>query len=146
MVPEKNFIFHEGYCPVHNKISKEDVQKVVQSYPEARILVHPECTAEVVEMADYVGSTSGIVDFADKCPDKDFIVCTEQGIVYQLEQNNPQKRFHFTEEIPICQDMKKITLDKIEHALLTMDNKIELDEPLRDKAEGALEKMHEIAR
>ena len=146
MVPEKNFMFHEGYCPVHNKISKKDVQKVMRDYPAARILVHPECTAEVVEVADYVGSTSGIIEFADKCPDKDFVVCTEQGIVHQLEQNNPHKRFHFTEEIPVCQDMKKITLDKIEHALLTMENKIELDAPLRDKAEGALEKMHEIAR
>lgn len=146
LMPDKNFIFHEGHCPVHNRITKKEIQKVVQDYPEARVLVHPECTAEVIEMADYVGSTSGIVDFATKSMDKDFVVCTEQGIVHQLEQNNPHKQFHFTEEIPVCKDMKKITLDKIEHALLAMENKIELDESLRGKAEGALKKMHEIAR
>ncbi len=146
LVPDKNFIFHEGHCPVHNRISKMGIQKVMRDYPEARILVHPECTAEVIEMADYVGSTSGIIDFAEKSTDKDFVVCTEQGIVYQLERNNPHKRFHFTEDIPVCQDMKMITLDKIEHALLAMENKIELDESLRNKAKGALERMHEIAR
>ena len=146
LIPEKNFIFNEGCCPAHNGITKGDVQEVLKKQPGAKVLVHPECTMEVIEMADYVGSTSGIIGYAEKSEDKDFVVCTEQGIAYQLEKNNPGKHFYFTENIPICQDMKKITLENVEHALRTMENKIELEEELRVKAEGALKKMHEIAR
>ena len=145
-LPEKNFIFNEGCCPAHNRITQRDIRKALDSYPNAKVLAHPECTMEVIEMADYVGSTSGIIDFATKSADQGFIICTEQGIAYQLEQKNPQKNFYFTEDIPVCQDMKKITLNNIEHALQTMENKIELEEPLRVKAEVALKKMHEIAQ
>lgn len=146
LLPEKNFIFNEGFCPAHNKIVKSDIEKVLKTYPDAKVLAHPECTMDVIEMADYVGSTSGIIDFAAKSKDKNFIVCTEHGISYQLKQNNLQKQFYFTEDIPVCQDMKKITLENIEHALQTMENRIELEEELRVKAEGALKKMHEIAQ
>jgi len=146
LLPEKHFIFNEGFCPPHNRITKNDIQKVLKIHPDAKVLAHPECTMEVIQMADYVGSTSGIIDFATKSMDKEFVVCTEQGITYQLKQNNPQKQFYFTENIPVCQNMKKITLENVEHVLRTMENKIELEEDLRVKAEGALEKMHEIAQ
>ncbi len=146
LILEKNFIFNEGFCPAHNKITKNDIQKALKAHPNAKILAHPECTMEVIETADYVGSTSGIIDFAAKSMNTDFVICTEQGIFYQLKQNNPQKQFYFTEDIPVCQDMKKITLENIEHALQTMENQIELEEELRVKAEGALKKMHEIAQ
>lgn len=146
LLPEKNFILNEGFCPAHNRITKSDVHKVLKLCPDSKVLTHPECTIDIIEMADYVGSTSGIIDFAAKSIDKDFVICTEQGITYQLKQNNPEKQFHFTEDIPVCQDMKKITLENIEHALQTMENKIEIDEELRVKAEGALKKMHEIAQ
>lgn len=146
LIPEKNFIFHEGFCPPHNRITKNDIQKVLKIHPEAKVLTHPECLMEVIQISDYVGSTSGIIDFATKSLDKEFIICTVQGITYQLEQNNPQKQFYFTENAAICQNMKKITLENIEHSLQTMENIIELDEELRIKAEGALKKMHEIAQ
>jgi len=146
LLPEKNFIFNEGYCPTHMKMFKDDIQKVQKIHPEAKLLAHPECTMDVLEIADYVGSTSGIIDFATNSKEKEFIICTEHGVSYQLEQKNPQKQFYFTENIPVCQNMKKITLESVEHALQTMENKIELDEELRVKAEGALKKMHEIAR
>lgn len=146
LLPEKNFIFNEGFCPAHTGMAKSDIQKVLKRHPDAKVLAHPECTMEVLEIADYVGSTSGIIDFATKSIEKDFIICTEQGISYQLKKNNPQKQFYFTEDVPICGDMKKITLENIEHALQTMKNQIELEEELRIKAEGALKKMHEIAQ
>jgi len=146
LLPEKHFIINEGFCPAHNRITKSDVHKLLKLYPDAKILTHPECAMDVIEMADYVGSTSGIINFASKSMNKDFVICTEQGITYQLKQNNPEKRFHFTENIPVCQDMKKITLENIERALQTMKNKIEIEEELRIKAEGALKKMHEIAQ
>ena len=146
LIPEKNFIFNEGFCPPHNKITKKDIQKVLNIHPEAKVLTHPECTMEVIQISDYVGSTSGIIDFATKSLDKEFIICTVQEITYQLEQNNPQKQFYITENSAICQNMKKITLENVEHSLQTMENKIELKEELRIKAEGALKKMHEIAQ
>jgi|SRR5665648_212848 len=145
LLPEKNFIFNPGFCYVHNGIKVGDVKEALASHPNAKVLVHPECTMTVIEMADYVGSTSGIIDFATKNEGLEFIICTEEGIKYKLEQANPSKSFYFTWPVPLCKDMKKITLEKIEHALKTMDNKIELDENLRIKAEKALKKMHEIA-
>lgn len=146
LFPQKNFIFNEGFCPAHVRIIKKDIQKILKSQPDAKVLVHPECTMEVIEMADYVGSTSGIIDFATQSMDKDFIICTEQGITYQLEKKNPGKQFYFTEDIPVCGDMKKITLENVESALQTMGSPIELEEELRTKAEAALQKMHEIAQ
>ncbi|WP_027400326.1 quinolinate synthase NadA [Anaerovorax odorimutans] len=145
LLPEKNFIFNEGFCHVHTKMNKDNVGKLKKLHPEAKVLVHPECTMDVIELADYVGSTSGIINYAKKNSDNSFIVCTEHGINYELKKENPEKQFYFTEEIPTCIDMKKITLKNIEEALKTMENKIELDEDLRIKAEKALKKMHELA-
>lgn len=146
MLPDKNFIFNEGFCPIHVQMKKEQIEELLKIHPEAKVLVHPECTKEVVDMGDYVGSTSGIIEFATKSQDKSFIICTEHGILYELEQKNPEKQFYFTEQIPVCVNMKKITLEKMEEALKTMENKIEMSEELRCKAEKALKKMHEIAQ
>jgi len=145
LLPEKNFLFNDGYCIVHEEIKTDDIQEVLEEHPKAKVLVHPECTMEVIEMADYVGSTSGIIDFASKDSGEEFIICTEQGIEHELKKRNPTKKFYFTKVIPTCSDMKKITLEKVEHALATLEFKIELDEDLRIRAEKALKKMHEIA-
>jgi quinolinate synthase len=146
LLPEKNFILHDGFCPVHDRMSKIDVLKVKALHPEALIIAHPECVPEVVEMADFVGSTTGIIDFATESEASSFIVCTEEGVAYQLEQNNPTKQFFFPEPIPICPNMKRITLEKILHVLKTLENQVELDEDVRRKAEHALIMMHEIAK
>jgi quinolinate synthase len=145
LLPEKNFIFNEGFCYVHNEIEVGDVEAVLANHPNAKVLVHPECHMAVIKMADYVGSTAGIIDFATKNEGLEFIICTEEGIKYKLEQANPNKSFYFPAPIPLCKDMKKITLKKIEDALKTLDKKIELNEDLRIKAEKALKRMHEIA-
>jgi len=145
LLPEKKFIFNAGFCHVHEEIRTGHIEEALLIHPNAKVLVHPECTMAVIKMADYVGSTSGIIDFATKNEGLEFIVCTEEGIKYNLEQANPTKSFYFPSPVPLCRNMKKITLEKIEHALTTMDNKIELDEDLRIKAEKALKRMHEIA-
>lgn len=145
LTPEKNFIFNDGYCYVHNDIVPSDVQKVLDANPGSKVLAHPECGAQTLQMADYVGSTSGIIDYATKDDGAKFIICTEQGILHQLKKKNPEKEFFFPERAPLCHDMKKNTLENLEQALLTMRNTVELDEELRAKAEGALKKMHEIA-
>ena len=146
LLPEKNFILNEGFCPVHDRMSTADISKMKMQHPEAKIIAHPECIPEVLEMADYVGSTTGLIDYAAESDAAAFIVCTEEGVAYQLEKNSPDKQFFFPEPVPICPNMKRITLEKILHVLKTMDNQVQLDEDIRLKAEHALKRMHEIAK
>ncbi len=145
MIPEKNFYFNEGFCCVHVGISPEAVEKAKEAHPNAKVLAHPECTAGVLSLADYIGSTSGIIDFATKEEDTEFIVCTEIGVLFQMQQKNPEKHFYLPEQNQVCQDMKKITLQKVVDCLESMSNQVELDEALRLKAGKALQKMLELA-
>ncbi|MGI6751522.1 MAG: quinolinate synthase NadA [Anaerovoracaceae bacterium] len=145
LTPEKNFILNDGHCYAHNDISPKDIQSLLNKHPDAKVLAHPECGEKVLKMAEYVGSTSGIIDYATDSRDREFIICTEHGILHQLKKKNPNKDFFFTEHVPICHDMKKNTLENVRQALANMDNAIELDEMLRTKAEVALKRMHEIA-
>lgn len=147
MLPEKNFIFNEGYCHVHAEITKEDVEKAKIIHPEAKVLAHPECKLEVLEIADYIGSTSGIIEEASLNDAHEFIVCTEVGVFYELRENNPDKKF-FTAGRPqqICANMKKNTLEKVAAALENFNNQIELDESKRQKAVNSLDKMLQLAK
>ena len=145
-VPDKNFIYHDGYCPIHDRISPEAVVACKEKHPNAKILVHPECPPNVVALADYTGSTSGIIDFATKDRGTEFIICTEEGIGYELRQKNPQKTFLFPEKNQTCQDMKLITLENIANTLETGNNQVHLDEEMMKKARHSLAKMHEIAK
>lgn len=145
-LPEKNFLLNDGFCPVHDRMTPADIRKVKTLHPEAEIIVHPECVPDVVDMADFVGSTTGMIEYATKSASSSFIVCTEEGVAYELEKNNPEKSFYFPEPIPICPNMKRITLEKILHVLKTLENQVELDEEVRRKAEHALIRMHEIAK
>lgn len=145
-LPDKNFIFHDGYCHVHTSITKEQVLKVKQEHPNAKILVHPECTPEVVSLGDYIGSTSGIIDFATSNSASEYIICTELGIFYELQKKNPNKKFFPATQHQFCPDMKRINLEKINQVLETFENPLELEESFRKKAEKPLLRMHEIAK
>lgn len=140
-IPEKNFIFNEGYCPVHQQIRTEQVRKAKEDHPGALVLAHPECSADVLELADYTGSTSGIIDYAVKSSQEEFIICTENGVRAALEKNCPGKQFYFTKTEPVCMDMKRITLEQIAHVLKTGENEVFLDDTLRQEAEKPLEEM-----
>lgn len=146
ILPEKHFVPHNGYCHVHAGIAKTDMEKALRDHAGAKILVHPECNLEVIEMADYVGSTSGIIEYATKSPAQTFIIGTECGVLHQLKKKNPDKNFFFADKTPLCPDMKLITLEKIETALQAMENLIEMDEELRKSAEKPLKKMLEMAK
>lgn len=146
LVPEKHFIFNEGFCPIHEKIQKKELEKVRKMHPDALVLSHPECRKEILELSDYIGSTSGIIEFATKSEVREFIVCTEEGVSYKLEQENPAKQFYFVESIPVCQDMKRITLEKILHVLKTEENQIEICQAKQEKARRPLERMLELAK
>lgn len=145
-VPEKNFIFNDGYCPVHKAMSIEEVKAARAKYPEAEILVHPECTMDVVEMGDYVGSTSGIINYATNSDKKEFIICTELGVLYELKKKNPDKVFYGIGPKQICADMKKVTLENVLDAIKNDRNQVELEEELSKKAKHALDEMLRLAK
>ena len=145
-VPEKNFIYNEGFCPTHERMQAEEVQELKEKYPDALVVAHPECNKELLAMADYIGSTSGIIDFATNSEQKEFIVCTEVGVLYKLQKNNPEKQFYFPETIPTCPNMKKNTLEKVLDVLENGTNQVELPEEVRVEAVKPLEQMHELAK
>ena len=146
LVPEKHFIFNEGFCPVHEAMKLQEVQQAKKAHPEALVLTHPECRRELLELADYVGSTSGIIAYATKSDAREFIICTEEGVRYELAQKNPEKTFYFTKTEPVCHDMKKVTLEKVAHVLETGENEVFVTEELRENAKKSLERMLELAK
>ncbi|HDK27173.1 MAG TPA: quinolinate synthase NadA [Candidatus Atribacteria bacterium] len=133
-----------GYCPVHNLLTKEDVIKAKNNHPKALLLVHPECRPEVCDLADYVGSTRGIINFANNNSTKEYIIGTELGIFYPLKKNNPDKQFFPASEKMICQDMKLITLEKVLYSLKNLSPQITVQEDIRKKSLKALNRMIEI--
>lgn len=145
-VPEKNIILNQGYCPVHARITVEEIREAKHAHPEAKILVHPECQALVTEMADYAGSTSGIIEYASRDEASEFIIVTEKGVLYELQRQNPEKKFYLVNETQCCPDMKKITLDNIMRAMETETPSIELEETFINQAHAPLKKMLELAK
>lgn len=146
LVPEKNFVFNDGYCPIHEAMKLKEVMEAKEKHPQAEVLTHPECKKELLEISDYIGSTSGIIAYASKSECKEFIVCTEVGVRYELEKQNPDKKFYFTETEPVCHDMKKITLEKIAHVLETGENEVSVTDELREQSQKSLERMLELAK
>ncbi len=145
-VPEKTVMTVQGYCPIHEEISAREIEALKAAHPEAKILVHPECGEAVTAMADYVGSTSGILDYAAKSTAPSFIIATEVGVEYELRKQNPEKEFYFPETAPVCRDMKLITLEKILHVLKTGDNRASVPAEQTESACAALARMLELAR
>lgn len=143
--PDKSFILIDGFCPTHNLITADAVRDLLSDHPEAKVLSHPECPREVLEISDYIGSTSGIIYEAAGSKNDTFIICTEEGVKHQLKKDNPSKTFLFPKSTPICPDMKKITLENLEDSLKNMRDPIEIDEELRQRALIPLLKMHEMA-
>ena len=145
-VPEKNIILVKGYCPIHEAISLEEIKELKAKHPNAEILVHPESSEAVCDIADYAGSTSGIISYAAKSDKKEFIIGTEIGVKYELEKQNPDKSFFFPATPPVCKDMKLITLEKILHVLKTGENEASVDEAQAKAAKETLTKMLELAK
>ena len=145
-LPEKEFIFNDGFCHVHTSIHKEDVLKAKEVHPEALVLTHPECTEDILEISDFIGSTSEIIDFATSSDAKKFIICTEMGVFFELEQKNPEKKFYSVGHRQFCPNMKRVTLEKVKETLENLDKEIIMDEEMRIKANKPLTKMLELAK
>jgi len=145
-VPEKNVILNDGCCPIHNAVSAEEVQQLKEAHSEAPVLSHPECGEGILAMSDYIGSTAGIIAYAKKSTADEFIICTEDGVEYRLQQDNPDKRFCFPKTRPCCQDMKLNTVKNVIRVLETGENEVFVDEAVRRNALPPLERMLEYAK
>ncbi|MFR6257667.1 MAG: quinolinate synthase NadA [Anaerovoracaceae bacterium] len=145
-LPEKNFIFNEGCCFVHDDVTREQVMKEKKKHPEALILAHPESRPEVAEIADYVGSTSGIINFASESENIEFIIITEAGVLYELKKKNPDKCFFTIGKGQICTGMKKISLDSVINALEEKVPEINMAAQLIGDAKAPMERMLELSK
>ncbi len=140
--PDKNIITVQGGCPYHASVFEAEVLSAKQEHPEALFLVHPECKAEVVRHADFVGSTTAIMSFAEKSNKREFIIGTENSIVESLQYICPDKRFYPVSPSLICRDMKLTTLPELYGCLNgTAGDEIVLNEEVRLKAKGAIDEM-----
>lgn len=144
-VPDKTFIFHDGFCHVHKSITASGVREAKRIHPDALVLTHPECTMDVVEQSDFVGSTSEIIDFATESKHEKFIICTEMGVFFELMQKNPDKKFFSVGHRQFCPNMKRVTLEKVEEALENMKPEISLQPEIMEQALIPLQKMLTLA-
>jgi len=133
-----------GFCPTHHLLTRDDVIKAKELHPQALLLVHPECRPEVCNLADYIGSTRGIIEFASNNPVKEYIIGTELGIFHPLKKNNPNKHFFPASENMTCQNMKLITLEKVLHSLKKLEPQVIVPEDIREKSLKVLNRMIEI--
>lgn len=144
-VPEKNVILNDGYCPIHKNITAEGVKAQKEKHPEAPVLAHPECEESVLALADYIGSTAGMIAYAKESDCREFIICTEEGVSYRLREDSPEKKFYFGGEY-CCHDMKLNTLEKVLHVLKTGENEVKLPANICEKAVAPLDKMLAMAK
>lgn len=141
-LPNKKFILYQGFCPTHERIEKDEILNLKEKYPNYPILVHPECNKEVRDLADYIGSTSELINYSASSNSDGFIVVTEEGVFYQMKLKSPNKTFIPTKTGMICPNMKKISLNDLYNCLKNEEFEIHIDEDLRVKAHSALENMH----
>jgi len=152
-VPDKNlarytkretghdFIIWDGYCPIHAAMTEVDVARAREAYPDADLIVHPECSPAVIDLADGVYSTSGMSKYVRESNKNRFIIGTEVGMLYRLREDNPGKEFYALSDSAICQDMKKITLEMLLSSLEDGLGSIELDKDIIEQARGSIDKM-----
>jgi len=140
-IPEKEFIFHPGWCPVHDCITTDDVTNAKNAHPNAKLLVHPECRGDVLRQADFIGSTAEIIEFAVKSDINDFIIGTEIGVAEHLAKLAPAKHFYPLTSSFECEDMKKVKLSDVLHSLTTGEHEMLLSTKEAEAAKHSLERM-----
>ncbi|MDD2367525.1 MAG: quinolinate synthase NadA [Desulfuromonadaceae bacterium] len=145
-VPDKKFIFWEGFCPTHERMTVESVMQKKSEQPDALFVCHPESAPEVSALADYVCSTSGMYDYCRNSPASKFIIGTEAGILYKLRLENPGKEFFLASSALFCPNMKLTSLEDILLSLETLAPVVTVPEDIRLKAKAALDKMLAIPR
>ncbi len=145
-IPEKNIMLNDGYCPIHVSITAEQLLEEKKKHPKALVLSHPECEEGVLYNSDYIGSTADIIDYATESIFDEFIICTEDGVAFELNEKNANKRFYFPSPCPRCRDMKLNTLEKLLYVLETEENEVNISEAVCKRALLPLERMLELAK
>ena len=143
-IEDVNVICYEGYCPIHQDLTVNDVIKKKDLYPLAKVLVHPECQKDVLNLADFIGSTSGIMKYVKESKDNEFIIVTEIGVVERLQRDYPDKKFIHISQNAICDNMKKISLEDIYKSLDEEIYEIKIEENLIKSAIRPIERMISI--
>ncbi len=141
---KKRMTFWPGFCPTHVRILPQHIVGLKEDYPQAKVVVHPECRPEVIALADEVLSTGGMLRYARQEGVSQMIVGTEIGIIYRLRKENPDKKFIPISEQAVCPNMKLITLEKILWSLQAMAPEVRVPEPIRLKAKAAVDRMLEV--
>lgn len=145
-VPEKNVMLVKGCCPIHESIAEKEILALKEAHPQAEVAVHPECNEAVNALADYIGSTTGIINHVTQSEKKEWIIGTEIGVRYEPEKQNPEKIFYFPETLPVCADMKLITLEKVRDVLKNENQLASVAAEHVEKAKATLDKMPELAK
>ncbi len=140
-VPEKNIILFDGCCPIHDAVSPDDALSMKKAFPEAQILVHPECRPQVLEHADFIGSTAEILDFARKTKAQELIIGTESGVYEILKHEMPDKKIMLIKEDFLCADMKKTSLEDVLACLEGKREQLSLPQNELEAARQSLERM-----
>lgn len=140
----RKIIAWEGYCPTHHYVTPTLIHQVKKQYPDAVVVVHPECRPDVVAIADAALSTGGMIKYIGESPARTFIVGTEEGIMYQLHKRYPDRKFILAHEEMICPNMKLTTIADLARAMETLEHEIDVDEEIRVRATRALEAMLRI--
>lgn len=138
---DKKLILYPGFCATHNNLSVEEVKAARQRYPQAKVLVHPECRPEVIELADAALSTSQMLRYAKGSNAKIFLIGTEEGMLYPLRKQNPDKEFHLISDSLVCPDMKKTTLETVIETMKARKNIVTVPEEIRVRAKKAIDRM-----
>lgn len=140
----KKIHFWDGYCPTHERLTPADVRAARDAHPKAVFMAHPECRPEILEIADVIASTSGMIRHARSAEERSFIVGTEVGLLYPLRKENPEKAFYPASEKMVCRNMKKIAPEDVLHCLETMEGEVKVPEAVRIPALRAVQKMIEL--
>ncbi len=143
---EKTLILWPGYCPTHNRILPAHVLAARGAHPGAKVMAHPECPMPVLDLADIVASTSGMLRLAREDPAAEFIVATEEGLLHRLRTENPEKRFHHVAGVALCPNMKKITPEKVLWALQDLQYPVDIPADVADRARRCIARMLEASK
>jgi len=141
---KRDLILWPGYCPTHQRILAEDILEQKEQHPNAEVIVHPECTKDVIALADGVESTSGILRYCRESDAGEFVIGSELGLLHRLQKENPPKRFHAASKRADCPNMKLNNIEKMVWSLEEMIYRVEVPSEIAERARGAIEKMLEL--
>ncbi|MBR1614356.1 MAG: quinolinate synthase NadA [Treponema sp.] len=145
-IPEKNVVLNRGFCHVHTSMTAREIEACFHQHEGAKIIAHPECMKEVLDLADYIGSTKELIDFVRTDGSEEYIVCTESGVLHEMEKVAPGKRFYPVGAKQVCPNMKKITLGRVRDCLLNNAPRAVCDDSLREASCRPLDRMLEMAK